>query len=59
MFIQVGYWNLRDGIVMDFWQFVIWFLGLVNIFKDILIFVENIIIRVMIVIVSMKFYCVL
>lgn len=53
---QVGYWNSRDGIVMDPRQPVIWLSGSVNIPKDTSTLVENTTIRVMTVIVSMKLY---
>ena len=54
IFTQVGYWNSRDGVVMDPRQPVIWLSGSVNVPKDTSTFVENTTIRVMTVIVSMK-----
>jgi len=54
MLIQVGYWNSKDGVVMDPRQPVIWLSGSVNVPKDTSTLVENTTIRVMTVIVSMK-----
>ena len=59
IFTQVGYWNSRDGIVMDPRQPVIWLSGSVNVPKDTSTLVENTTIRVMTVIVSMTPYRVL